>query len=287
MDDIVQGQQPPSSTSQPQTESSFHNKFNFRIIGFGLLFIIIVGVGVFLAGRNWQKINVTSKPVPTNTIVTPTNSLSLSSYFKSKIQESVGDTIEGYSAEDIIFKFQGLQLSDFDNVKTVDGIYKYSNSKLSLELNYPGGIKSESNAITDFDTLLSNISKRMDYPVKNIDDFNVLYQKIQDVKNTTQFTEYSFYLVLDRKAELIDDSNFADDIRYLKTTDFSPGVFMVEFEYLKLGRPVATEGGYVLASKVNNTWIIGVPGDTNYCSWLQASDKDDATKAFMGFEECK
>ena len=55
MDDIVQGQQPPSSTSQPQTESSFHNKFNFRIIGFGLLFIIIVGVGVFLAGRNWQK----------------------------------------------------------------------------------------------------------------------------------------------------------------------------------------------------------------------------------------
>lgn len=103
-----------------------------------------------------------------STLVSPHPPLALdSSEFTNRIQsfvvQNIGQPIEGFSATVYLNAFPGLLKVDFNNVKTLEGIYVYSNGKLNF-------VRKESNRISTADemlvekgheTLLNNIRNRL------------------------------------------------------------------------------------------------------------------------------
>lgn len=105
-------------------------------------------------------------------------------------------------------------------------------------------------------------------------------------------TQQYYNLVLQRKADILKNSGTnAADIKILSHEIFGQDVFIVNWKYIDIqGNDIPTEGGFGLIgnnSEVPNEVVLSLPGEKLYCTWLKTSNKDEATKAFMGIENCK
>jgi len=108
------------------------------------------------------------------------------------------------------------------------------------------------------------------------------------VNNLCQVANW-FQLITQRKSDIINKSGTAAvDIRPTKSELFYKDVYVVSWAFIdQQGNQIPTGGGYGLVGPVNNQLELSLPQESQYCSWLKASDKDEATKAFMEVEECK
>lgn len=126
--------------------------------------------------------------ISANFLLKPTsNSLDNNSKFFSKELtragvERVGQPIEGFSASIYLEAFPGIVEEDFDEVQSLEGVYKFDGSKLSYTRTKGQPITSAEDVISDkgYSTLLANLSKRLEVEIKNEADIATLLEKIRE-----------------------------------------------------------------------------------------------------------
>jgi len=96
--------------------------------------------------------------------------------------ERVGQPIEGFNAFMYLQAFPGLIEEDFDGVQTIEGIYNFAGTALTFKRTDGQPISSAEEMISEagYQTLLFNLSTRLDIEVNNVTDVATLIEKLQE-----------------------------------------------------------------------------------------------------------
>ncbi|MFC1594946.1 hypothetical protein ACFL3E_00780 [Patescibacteria group bacterium] len=109
-----------------------------------------------------------------------------SGIFREELQragvERVGRPIEGFNAFIYLEAFPGFEESDFDGVKSLEGIYKLENGELKYERTAGNTVTSAEETISDdgYRTLLQNFSKHVGVEVGTETDIATLLEKLRE-----------------------------------------------------------------------------------------------------------
>lgn len=108
--------------------------------------------------------------------------------FQSNLVETgigvVGQPIEGFDASMLLKAFPGLFPSDFDGVKSLEGVYKYKDGELLYERTTGQPVTSAEQTISNegYEKLLKKVSERLGIKVKGDKSAKELVQELLKIE---------------------------------------------------------------------------------------------------------
>ena len=155
-------------------------------------------------GNNTDMVlSETATPTP----LAPTEGVSSpvdpSDFFGEELQragvERVGMPIEGFNAFIYLEAFPGFEESDFDGVRTLEGIYTIENGKFQYVRTAGDPVTSAEETISEagYKTLLENFSKRVGLEVKAAEDIAMILEKLREADvypNPFIYDDFSIWL---------------------------------------------------------------------------------------------
>jgi len=149
-----------------------------------LLILAIIGViGLIVISLNSFQIikkTQTSDKIPEELVST------FSQQFQNKFINEVGQPIEGFEPSMFMRVYPGLENSDFNMVKTLEGIYFFNNEELTFKRVKEFPISSVEKAISEEGmlTLLQNIVNRLDIQVTDLDSLTQIISSLEEPVKT-------------------------------------------------------------------------------------------------------
>jgi len=187
----------------------------------------------------------------------------LATYFENRMINlgvaDIGQPIEGFNANLLILAFPGLTIDDFVGVEAFEGHYEVTDGELAFVRDQEQSVSSAERTISSagYQTLLSNVATRLEFPVMSEADVDTLVSMINTGEHIeTRIDEGASALGVNViPHEVLEDSRCPVDVtcvqagtvRVRATLQSGLGTADQEFE---LNKPITTEAEIVTLVRV-------------------------------------